>query len=262
MNGLRLILVGPKFPGNVGACARVAANFDVADFRVVAPRCDIFDERARLLATGPSFENLDNVVLCATLGEALEGAAAAVAFTRRVGSMSPAPVGFRELPEWTRAKIGRNEKVALVFGREDFCLFQDEVLLCTHLATIPGSPRMPTMNLSHSVAAVLAAIYAADHEPLAVPPQGPAAPFEEFEGLMTHWEQTMRDAGMESMHNLEITVKRIRRVLQKSGLEQGEVAMLRGFLARLQNSLGTRRRVAGNSVAVEPLSGVRKISQK
>lgn len=249
MKSIRLVLVSPKFAGNVGSCARLAANFDILDFRVVDPRCDIHDEKAALMATGPSTDNLRNIKIHATLAEALEGVSASVAFTRRVGGLSPDDVSFREFPEWIEQRVSRDTSTALVFGREDFCLFKDEMLLCTHFVTIPASPLMPTMNLSHSVAAVLAAIYARNHEPLVVPPQGDAASFEEFEALFTHWEQTMRDAGMESMHNLDITLKRMRRVLQKADLDKDEVLMLRGFLARLQNTIGTRQRVAGNSVA-------------
>lgn len=247
MDSVRLILVSPKFAGNVGSCARVAANFDVTDFRVVNPRCDIFDKQSKLLATGPSAENLESVKLCATLAEALEGASAAVAFTRRVGEMSPDSVAFRDLPAWVGERSLKGGVTALVFGREDFCLFRDEALLCTHLVTIPASTRMPTMNLSHSVAAVLSAIYAADHDPAVMPVKGDAAPLQEFEELVDHWRQTMLDAGMDSMHNLDITVKRIRRVLQKARMEHNEVTMLRGFLARLQNALGTRKRVGGNA---------------
>lgn len=250
MNSIRLILVSPKFAGNVGACARVAANFDVADFRVVDPRCDVFDKQAKLLATGPSAENLESVKLCTTLAEALEGASAAVAFTRRVGDLSPDPVAFRDLSKWVSDRSSMDGVTALVFGREDFCLFRDEALLCTHLVTIPASSRMPTMNLSHSVAAVLSALYGVDHDPAKTPPKGEVAPLQEFENLVGHWHETMLDAGMDSMHNLDITMKRIRRVLQKARLERDEVTMLRGFLARLQNALGTRKRVAGNAVTL------------
>ena len=50
-------------------------------------------------------------------------------------------------------------KVGLVFGREDYGLFNEEIASCDIMLKIPTSEKYPSMNLSHSVAVVLYTLY-------------------------------------------------------------------------------------------------------
>jgi TrmH family RNA methyltransferase len=57
--------------------------------------------------------------------------------------------------------------VALLFGREDFGLLDDELGRCDLLVSIPSSPRYPILNLSHAAVVVLYELFAAKR------PKGP-----------------------------------------------------------------------------------------
>jgi len=199
LSHLRLILVSPQTSGNVGSCARAAANFGITDIHVTDPRCDIWDEQAKMFGKGPARDTLFAMQKTASLTESLADCTHALAFTRRIGDRSPAEVQFHELAGWiydalspvilseaknlpettatkrsfsaegrirmtntlhaSRFTNNENQRIALIFGREDRCLFADEMELCTHFCLIPVDPKMPTLNLSHAVAVVLSRLY-------------------------------------------------------------------------------------------------------
>ncbi len=54
-------------------------------------------------------------------------------------------------------------KIGLVFGREDYGLFNEEIAACDVLIKIPTTEKYPSLNLSHSVALVLYSIYVASN---------------------------------------------------------------------------------------------------
>ena len=51
--------------------------------------------------------------------------------------------------------IDSRDKPALVFGRENYGLYKDELALCETTVTIPTSPDYPVLNLSHAVGILL-----------------------------------------------------------------------------------------------------------
>lgn len=246
----RLILVSPKYSGNVGFTARVAANFGVHDFWLVDPLCDPFSSEATRVATGRSIEVLKGARVVATLTEALSDCHAAIAIARRVGIVSPPVLEFEAIAE-NIAKRGESAKVALVFGREDNCLTTEEMLLCEHQVPIPTSEFMPTMNLSHAVATVLSRIFVDQkqeaHKTKKDAPQKSPPTTAEFEGLMDHWRLMMQDADIYKAGNPERVLVRLRRMLQKADLTAREAALLRALLSKIQVALGKRERKGNNS---------------
>ena len=49
-SNLKLILVEPNGPLNVGSVARLCSNFEVDELRIVSPKCDIFSLEAKKMA--------------------------------------------------------------------------------------------------------------------------------------------------------------------------------------------------------------------
>ena len=47
---LKVILVEPNGPLNLGSIARLCSNFDVDELRIVSPKCDIFSLEAKKMA--------------------------------------------------------------------------------------------------------------------------------------------------------------------------------------------------------------------
>ena len=151
MPDVRVVLVGPKFEGNVGAVARCMANFDVTELYLVNP-CELGDTAFNRSKHGSQI--LENAVTVTSMEEAVDGCFLVVGTsgvtTKGDKNYTRIPVPVREFAESAR---GYDEKIALVFGREDIGLLQTELNRCD------------VLNLSHSVGVVLYEMFQSEHVP-------------------------------------------------------------------------------------------------
>lgn len=150
---VRIVLVEPIHPGNVGATARAMRNFGLSDLVVVDPPA--FDtERARWMAPGCD-DLVDGIRLVADVDEALDGVHRAVATTARHRRDRQPVIGPATLAEqvW-----GDDRLTAVLFGREDFGLSREAVARCDTLVRIPTFEHA-SLNLAQAVLIVVWALY-------------------------------------------------------------------------------------------------------
>lgn len=156
---VRVVLVEPHHEGNVGAVARAMRNFDTDELALVRP-CRIGAEARRramhavdILEAATTMEDFGAVVRAADFVVGTSGID--TASEKRFARISVTP---RALAERLALMDGT---VALVFGREDYGLFEAELAECDLLVTIPASPVYPILNVSHAAAIVLYELFAA-----------------------------------------------------------------------------------------------------
>lgn len=156
MTTIRVILVEPENEGNVGAVARAMRNFDVADLVLVNP-CALGEEArkramhgAAVLRAAKSVGNFDRALLGADFVVGTSGIETANEKRFARIAISPSDLASRVVP--------MKGVLALVFGREDFGLLDEELRKCDLLVTIPASKEYPILNLSHAVAILLYAL--------------------------------------------------------------------------------------------------------
>jgi TrmH family RNA methyltransferase len=142
---LRIVLVNPLFPGNVGAAARAMKNMGLRKLILVDPPA--FDmERARWMAAGGK-DILANARIVGTVAEALDDCALAVGCTARVRRWNWPIVEPRALAEKAFAAQG---PTAILFGREDSGLDNEALSHCQLLLRIPTDGD-PSLNLGQAV---------------------------------------------------------------------------------------------------------------
>ncbi len=163
MPEIRIVVVGAKFEGNVGAIARSMANFNVSELYLVNP-CELGDDAYRRSKHGNFI--LDNAHIVSTFEEAVKDCFLVVGTsgvtTKRDRNYTRVPVPVREFAQDCR---GYDEKIAIVFGREDIGLLQDELNQCDVLITIPTGDEYPILNLSHAATIVMYEFYQAENVP-------------------------------------------------------------------------------------------------
>ncbi len=147
LEGLRVVLVRPQEPRNVGQVCRAMKTMGLEILYLVGAHG--LDRREAAVTALSARDLLDRAVLCAGLPEALRGTALSAGLSRRRGRWRKY---FALDPEQLVEKIySLRGPCALVFGAEADGL-TDEELGCCHLAVrIPTSPRFPSLNLSHAV---------------------------------------------------------------------------------------------------------------
>jgi len=149
----RIVLVEPKFEGNVGAVARSMTNFGFSELYLVNP-CEIGDDAWRRAKHGSHI--LESAVIVDTFEEAVEDcffiAGSSGKITMGDKNYARVPIsaeGFADKMD------GYGEKVAVAFGREDYGLYQEELERCDVLVHIPAERSHPTLNISHAAAIVM-----------------------------------------------------------------------------------------------------------
>jgi TrmH family RNA methyltransferase len=151
---VRIVLVEPQHPGNVGAAARAMVNMGLSDLVVVDPPA-LDMESARWMAPGCE-SLLSELRIVSTVAEAIADCHVCVATTarhRRRGQPVHTPA---ELAQRVRQQDDRT--FALLFGREDFGLSTEDVLAAEALLRIP-TPEHASLNLAQAVLLVSHAFF-------------------------------------------------------------------------------------------------------
>lgn len=146
---LAVVLVCPARAENVGAAARAMKTMGFHDLRIVDSDAHLQDG-ARRVAHG-SGDILDNVKTFSTLADALVDVQFTIATTARSRAKFhyyATPAELVPLLQEKRTWIG---SAALVFGREDSGLTNEELALADILTGVPMAADYPSLNLGQAV---------------------------------------------------------------------------------------------------------------
>ncbi|WP_312241369.1 tRNA/rRNA methyltransferase [Pantoea sp.] len=144
-----LILVSPARPENIGAAARAMKTMGFSELRIVASEA-WREPAARRVAHGAG-EILDNIRAYDTLADALADIDFSVASTAR----SRAKFRYYATPQQVETILQEKRqwvnRLALVFGREDSGLTNEELAQVDLLTGIPMAQDYPSLNLGQAV---------------------------------------------------------------------------------------------------------------
>ena len=247
-----VILVEPSGPLNVGSVARLCANFDVQHLRLVSPRCDHLSRAALQMAV-----HGDAVLKTATIHPDL---LSAISDCRRtVGSCGRIDHGgiplhlpdqaIRWLLEPACEKgsdsVAPQAPVALVFGREDRGLSNDELRLCQRVLTLRSGQTYPSLNLSHAVAVVLheLALQKAADRNLSAMEETTLDPAraDALLAMLDDAKDLLLEAGFLLQHTASARMAKVSDLLQRAAVRSGEVALLRGMVRQLRWAIRAKR---------------------
>ena len=153
-SNLKVILVEPNGPLNVGSVARLCSNFEVDELRIVSPKCDIFSLEAKKMALkGQKY--LDHCKVFDNLEKAIFDCDLVLASCGRIDvSKDSFFESSEDVFNWTTS-FKKINNLAIIFGREDIGLTNSELLLANKIFNIPTSQNNPSLNLSHAVSIAL-----------------------------------------------------------------------------------------------------------
>jgi len=238
---IRMVLVAPSHPGNIGAAARAMKNMGLAALVLVRPK-QFPHAEASARAAGAE-DVLAGARVVESLGEALAGCGFIAATTARERDQYFRVVEVRAAA--TRiVEESRRSPAAVVFGAERSGLSNEELETAHVLLRIPAAEAYPSLNLAMAVQLVAYELYLARGAAVA-PGTGAGVRFataQEMQELFAHFAQVLEEIDFhdrtESGAHL---MSRIRRLLQRAELDHNEANILRGILTAVQN----RRRHAG-----------------
>jgi tRNA/rRNA methyltransferase len=235
-----VILNEPQLAENIGAVARVMANFGLADLRLVRPRDGWPQARAWASASGADWP-LDNARVFDTLAEAAGDLQRLYATTARPREVRLPLITPREAAGELATAAGQGLACGLLFGGERAGLETADIAICQAIITIPIDPRFHSLNLAQAVAinAYEWRMTQAAGPPPAFRAEDPPADQAELLGLHEHLERELDASGF--FYPPEKTpsmVRNLRAIFARAGLSTQEVRTLRGVITALTKGRG------------------------
>jgi tRNA (cytidine32/uridine32-2'-O)-methyltransferase len=237
---IRIVLVNTSHPGNIGGAARAMKNMGLSRLYLVSPQ-DFPSDKAVWRSAGAT-DVLDNAVVVDSVDEAIQGCGLVVGTSARERRIPWPLLDPRQCGEsiWTEAS---NHEVAVLFGREDRGLTNEELHRCNYHVHIPANPDYSSLNLATAVQVIcyeirMAHLIAADGKTLNTSTTEwdlPPAPAEALESYFQHLEQALAELDFLDPDNPKQTMTRLRRLYTRVRLDQMELNILRGVLTAVQN---------------------------
>ena len=232
LDNIHIVLVGTLYSGNVGSVCRAMANMGLSHLTLVAPRIlDGWEEGRRLAVHATDI--LDARREVATLQEALADCAAVVGTTARGGLYRATVQTPRVLvPEILR--IAAQAPVAIVFGREDQGLHNDEIARCTHLIRIPVDERYQSLNLSQALLIVAYELYTATGTYVSPVEEAVSLASQATkETLMVKWRQSMLDIGFMEEQKADHMMQGFQRIFSRGVKTDPDARIMLGVAHQL-----------------------------
>ena len=231
---VRIVLIDPSHPGNIGSVARAMKNMALSDLVLVRPRSFPHAESTALAA------GADDILAGARVVESVEDAVADCAFIAGTTSRPRSYYWEFTTPRDVAARIvalDRENRAALLFGSERYGLATEDLNLCNVLVRIPANPEYCSLNLAMSVQLAAYEIFMAREQPQSHTQLEMAlAPSGDVEHFYAHLHQVLNEIDFEDRtgHLME----RLRRLFNRAQVDRNELNILRGILSAVQGRRG------------------------
>ena len=234
---IKIVLVEPSHPGNIGASARAAKTMGIESLALVNPK-SFPDSHATARATD-AVDVLERAEVCNSLQEAIADCTFVVGTSARARGLSVPEILLQNLGKRVWQEINQGN-VAIVFGRESSGLSNKEMDLCHGATTIPTSWEFASLNLSAAVQVVCYEIFTATLEniPSEKNEEEAMATVEELENYFKHLEEVLYQIEFLNPKQPKLLMRRLRHLYNRTRLTQTEVNILRGILSCTQRMIG------------------------
>lgn len=222
---VRVILVEPATPGNVGSAARAIKTMGLREL-VVVNGCRFKGESQAIMMGHGAADILEAAQEVATWEEATAGLHWTIGTThRKRRSQFAQPMTAREAGQRV-ADLARAHRVGLVFGREESGLTDLELRRCNELSSVPSGAAHPSLNLAQAVMIYAYEVFQASLGDL--PPRRHAlATVHEVDTMLQHLGESLELIGFRPHQgDPESFLRSLRRVFSRAPLEKRDVNVL------------------------------------
>ncbi len=211
-------------------------NMGLRELYLVAPK--LYPHEDAVFRASNALDVLDAAVVVPTFDEAIADCGLVIGSSARERAIPWPLLGAREASQQAIRETGRH-KVAMVFGREDRGLTNDELQRCQLHINIPTNPEYSSLNVAMAVQVIayelrMAALAGSIPTDVMSDWDVPFASGEDIERFFVHLEQTLSEMGFLKADAPKQTAARLRRMFQRTRLDTMEIQMLRGILTSAQ----------------------------
>lgn len=259
LDRIHTIMVNTTLPANIGSTARAMHTMGLSHLTVVSPRLPIDDSSYANAAGGDSV--LNHTTIAPTIETALAPHSLIFMASARSRHLPKPVITPHDCAVLVHDFLNKNPDatIALVFGREDRGLTNDELAMADYHVQIPANPTYPVLNVASSVQVIASTIYAyfdAHHSPIRTKNDYNQHNIKHHldihyridwdEPAITHTQKTQLDDAIITMltklnlahdDNLKDLPKRLSRLSSRLQLDQKEYALIRALMAKIHQKI-------------------------
>lgn len=229
---LRIVLVETSHPGNIGAAARAMKNMGVGRLVLVNPK--EFPSDKAIYRSASAADVVEQALVVPDVDTAIADCSLVIGTSARERRIPWPLLDPRDCGEKVVAEQGQGE-VAILFGREDRGLKNEELQRCNYHVNIPTGEAYSSLNLAMAVQVICYEVLQASRTryPADETADWDMAPARsgDVEHFLTHLEETLVQVGFHDPENPRQLMTRLRRMFGRIRPDQMEVNILRGFLS-------------------------------
>ena len=232
-----IILVEPQLGENIGMVARAMANFGLEELRLVNPRDGWPNDKARAAASKADHV-IDGATVFGDLATAVADLTFAFATTARERDGFKAVRGPVEAARALRLRGEGGQRTGILFGRERFGLYNEEIALADEIVTFPVNPAFASLNIAQAVLLMsyewMKSGLATETQTAFAGPQNIPAEKKHLQSLLGHLDEALSARGyFRPAAKKPKMLDNLSAVLTRPGFSEAEIKVLRGVLASL-----------------------------
>ena len=238
-NFIKVVLVGTTHPGNIGAAARAIKTMGLSKLDLVCPK--EFPSNEATYRSKAAKDILEKASIHETLFESVKGCEMVIGTSARNRKVPWPVLNPKNASKEINKAVKNNSKVAIVFGREDRGLTNEELGLCNLHIHIPTNEDYSSLNLAQAVQIVTYEIRMnfLELESLKNDQEWDVelASAEQTERLIEHMDELMKEVEFYDVENPRKLLMRVRRFFKRSGIDVMETNIFRGLFSTIQKKL-------------------------
>ncbi|SRR5579883_1610212 len=233
LDHIRIVLISTSHPGNIGSTARAMKTMGLGELYLVSPQ-QFPHDKAKEMASGAT-DILDQAVVVETLDEAIADCGLVVGTSARLRTIPWPLFTPREIAE--KIKAEPPHPVAILFGREQSGLTNEELQRCHWHVQIPANPDYSSLNLAAAVQVIAYELRMASLNQYSFGEEWDyrLATADEMEKFFTHLQEVLVQLDFLKLNAPRKLMTRLRRFFFRARPDVMEMNILRGILAAVQD---------------------------
>ncbi|MDR1057271.1 MAG: RNA methyltransferase [Coxiellaceae bacterium] len=230
-NNIRIVLVNPSHPGNIGAVARAMKTMELKELYIVNPK-DFPNANATAMAAGAD-DILAAAIITQSLPEALHNIHIVFGASARLRSLQ-LPTFDPKTAANTIINNTKTHNIAILFGRESNGLSNEELEMCNYHIHIPTNPNFSSLNIASAVQLIVYEIKIANQINTNIDTHQIAlADTNEIQSFYQHLQQTLLAIRFLYPDNQKSIMAKLKRLFNRTRLEKTEINIFRGILTAI-----------------------------
>ena len=249
LSHVRIVMVNTTLPANIGSALRAMKTMGLSKLVLVAPKTYPHPDIDALAAGATDL--IEQIEIVETLADAIKDCHLVFGTSARSRTIPWPLLDARPAAEKSiSAVVNDQQDVAVVFGREDRGLTNEELAMANYHVTIPVNTDYGVLNVAQAIQvicyemrmATLAAVESAEDEAATMPATDtesmqwdePLVTHEQMEQFYPHIEKMLAEIEFLDPKNPRLLPLRLRRLFGRIQLDRMEYHLLRGIFSRVQ----------------------------